>query len=129
MEERALRETESLAVRQADVERRVQALDDRERNLAHAIEELKQAKRVQRRELERLSGLSAAQAKQLLRRRGRAGGQAAGRRCACSRSRRRPGAEAERRARNILAVAIARLAGKALERERPRGWSSCRTTR
>ena len=34
MEERALLETESLAVQRADVERRAQALDDRERNLA-----------------------------------------------------------------------------------------------
>ena len=56
MEERALRETESLAVQRADVDRRTQTLDDRERNLAKETEELKQAKRVQRRELERVSG-------------------------------------------------------------------------
>ena len=34
MEERALRETESLEVQRADLERRAQALEDRERNLA-----------------------------------------------------------------------------------------------
>ena len=65
MEERALRETESLAIQRADVDRRTQAVEDRERNLTKELEELKQSKRVQRRELERLSGLSAAQAKQL----------------------------------------------------------------
>src|SRR5215204_6241978 len=63
---RALREADSLAVRQAELERRAQTLSDRERNLAHEAEELKQAKRVQRRELERLSSLTAAQARQLL---------------------------------------------------------------
>ena len=66
MEERALREAESLEVQRADLERRLQALEDRERNLEQQAEELKRAKRVQRRELERISGLSAAQAKQLL---------------------------------------------------------------
>src|SRR5436309_2101830 len=66
MEERALRETESLEVRRGDLERRLQALEDRERNLDHQGEELKRAKRVQRRELERISALSATQAKQLL---------------------------------------------------------------
>ena len=111
MEERALRETESLAVRQADVERRVQALDDRERNLAHALDELKQAKRVQRRELERISGLSAGQAKQLLvtEVEQEARRQAAVRLQQIEEETR---AEAERRARNVLAVAIARLAAK-----------------
>jgi ribonucrease Y len=112
MEERALRENESLAVQQADLERRVQALDDRERNLDHSAEELKQAKRVQRRELERLSGLSAAQAKQLLlaeveqEAKHQAG-------LRLQQIEEETHAEAERRARNILAVAMQRLAGKA----------------
>ena len=112
MEERALRETESLGVQRADVERRVQALDDRERNLDHSTEELKQAKRVQRRELERLSGLSAAQAKQLLiaeveqEAKHQAG-------LRLQQIEEETHAEAERRARNILAVAMQRLAGKA----------------
>src|SRR5947208_10800875 len=66
MEERALRDTESLEVQQSDLERRLHALEDRERNLATQAEEVKQAKRVQRRELERISGLSASQARQLL---------------------------------------------------------------
>src|SRR5688572_18998036 len=66
MEERALRETESLELQRGDLERRTQALEDRERNLIQQSEELKRAKRVQRRELERISGLSASQAKQLL---------------------------------------------------------------
>jgi ribonuclease Y len=111
MEERALRETESLAVRQADVERRAQALDDRERNLATALEELKQAKRVQRRELERISGLSAGQAKQLL----VAEVEQEARRQAGVRLQQieeETRVEAERRGRNVLAVAIARLAAK-----------------
>jgi ribonucrease Y len=111
MEERALRETESLAVQRGDLERRAQALEDRERNLAVAIEELKQAKRVQRRELERLSGLSAAQAKQLLLAEveEEAKHQAGVRLQQVEEETR---AEAERRARNILAVAMARLAAK-----------------
>src|SRR3954447_20563367 len=66
MEERALRELESLEVQRADVGRRLQAIEARERNVEQQSEELKRAKRVQRRELERISGLSAAQAKQLL---------------------------------------------------------------
>src|SRR5262245_64565321 len=66
MEERALREADSIEVRKGELDRRAQALEDRERNLAHEADELKAAKRVQRRELERLSGLSAAQAKQML---------------------------------------------------------------
>jgi ribonuclease Y len=111
MEERALRETESLAVQRGDLERRQQALEDRERNLAHATEELKQAKRVQRRELERLSGLTAGQAKQmLLSEVEQEAKQQAGMRLQQLEEQAR--AEAERRARNILSVAMARLAAK-----------------
>jgi chromosome segregation ATPase len=43
MEERALRETESLELRRDDLDRRLQTLEDRERNLAQQTEELKQA--------------------------------------------------------------------------------------
>jgi ribonucrease Y len=111
MEERALREADSIEVRKGELDRRVQALEDRERNLVHEAEELKQAKRVQRRELERLSGLSAAQAKQMLvaevEQEAR---QQAGLRLAQIEEETR--AEAERRARNILAVAMQRLAAK-----------------
>ena len=109
MEERALRETESLEVRRTDLERRIQALEDRERNVEQQAEELKRAKRVQRRELERISGLSAAQAKQLLVAdiEQEARHQAALRLQEIERETRH---EAERRARNILSVAMQRLA-------------------
>jgi ribonucrease Y len=112
MEERALRETESLSLQRADIDRRAQVLEDRERNLEHATEELKQAKRVQRRELERLSGLTAAQAKQmLLAEVEQEAKHQAGLRL--QQIEEETHAEAERRARNILAVAMQRLAGKA----------------
>jgi ribonuclease Y len=109
MEERALREAESLAVRSGDLDRRMRALEDRERNLEHQLEELRQAKRVQRRELERISGLTAGQAKQILLKeveaeaRERAGLTLR----AIEEETRR---EAERRARSILSVAMSRLA-------------------
>jgi ribonuclease Y len=111
MEERALREAESLELARADLERRVQTLEDRERNLVKQTDELKQAKRVQRRELERISGLSAAQAKQLLLAdvEQEARHQAALKIRQIEEEARREG---ERRARNILAVATQRLASK-----------------
>ncbi len=111
MEERALRETESLAVQRADLDRRAQALEDRERNLETATAELKSAKRVQRRELERLSGLSAAQARQLL----LADVEQEAKHQAGLRLRQveeETRVEVERRARNILSVAMQRLAAK-----------------
>ncbi len=109
MEERALREAESLGVQRADVDRRLQALEDRERNIEQQSEELKRAKRVQRLELERISGLSAAQAKQILVAdiEQEARHQAALRLQEIERETRH---EAERRARNILSVAMQRLA-------------------
>jgi ribonuclease Y len=109
MEERALREQESIEVQLAELDRRRQTLDDRERNLEQQIEELKRAKRVQRRELEQLSGLSVAQARQLLVKdveeeaRHHAG-------LAIQRIEEETREEAERRARNILSVAMQRLA-------------------
>ena len=111
MEELALRETESIALRQADLDRRHQALEDRERNLAQQNEELKQAKRVQRRELERISGLSAAQAKQML----LADVEQEAQHQAALKIRQiedEAKREGDRRARNILAVATGRLAAK-----------------
>ena len=111
MEEQALRERESLAVQKTDLERRAQALEDRERNLELQAEELKRAKRVQRRELERISGLSASQAKDLLladvEREARR--QAGLRLVELEEQTRR---EAERRARSILSVAVQRLAAR-----------------
>jgi ribonuclease Y len=111
MEERALREAESLAIQRSDVDRRTQTLEDRERNLVKETEELKQAKRVQRRELERVSGLSAAQARQML----IAEVEQEARQQAGMRLRQieeETHHEAERRARNILSVAMQRLAAK-----------------
>jgi ribonucrease Y len=109
MEEHALREAESLAVKGADLERRAQALEDRERNLAQQAEELKRAKRVQRRELERISGLTASKAKDLLladiEQEAR---HQAGLRLVELEDQTRH--EAERRARSILSVAMQRLA-------------------
>jgi ribonuclease Y len=112
MEERALRQAESLEIQGADLERRLQAIADRERNVATQGEELKQAKRVQRRELERISGLSATQAKQLLLAEveQEARHQAGLRLQEIEEETKR---EAERRARNILSVAMQRLAAKA----------------
>jgi ribonuclease Y len=112
MEERALRQAESLEIQGADLERRLQAVADRERNVATQSEELKQAKRVQRRELERISGLSATQAKQLLLAEveQEARHQAGLRLQEIEEETKR---EAERRARNILSVAMQRLAAKA----------------
>jgi ribonuclease Y len=111
MEERALREAESLGVQRADLERRGQALEDRERNLSQQSEELKRAKRVQRQELERISSLSAAQAKHLLlaeveqEARHQAGVKLQEMEAETKR-------EAERRARSILSVAMQRLAAR-----------------
>jgi ribonuclease Y len=109
MEEHALRATESLELQHADLERRTQALEDRERNLEQQLEELKRAKRVQRRELERISGLSAIQAKQLLvaEVEQEAKAQAGIRLRQLEEETKR---EADRRARNILAVTMQRLA-------------------
>jgi len=111
MEEWALRETESLEVQRGDLARRTQALEDRERNLVQQSEELKGAKRVQRRELERISGLSASQAKQLLLAdvEKEARHQAGVRLQEIEAETKR---EAERRARNILSVAMQRLAAR-----------------
>jgi len=110
LQERALHDAEQARLKVLELERREQALEDRERNLDGQAEELKRQKRVQRKELERLSGLTAAQAKQLLiadvehdarHQAGRALIQIE------EESRR----EADRRARNILAIAMGRLAG------------------
>jgi ribonuclease Y len=109
MEEQALRKAESIDVQLAELERRRQALEDRERNLEQQLEELKRAKRVQRRELEQLSGLSVSQARQLLvtdveeEARHQAG-------LAIQRIEEETRQEAERRSRNILSVAMQRLA-------------------
>jgi ribonuclease Y len=109
MEEQALRRSESVEVQLSELDRRRQALEDRERNLEQQADELKRAKRVQRRELEQISGLSAGQAKQLLLKeveeeaRHQAG-------VDLQRIEAETNEVAERRARNILSVAMQRLA-------------------
>ena len=110
MEERALRSAESAQVQLSELDRRREALEDRERNLEQQAAELKRAKQLQQRELEELSGLSAAQAKQILLKeveeeaRHQAG-------VDLQRIEAETNEVAERRARNILAVAMQRLAG------------------
>jgi ribonuclease Y len=109
MEEHALRQSESIKVQLAELDRRRQALEDRERNLEQQSEELKRAKRVQRRELEGVSGLTEAQARQLLIKeveqeaRHQAG-------LNLLRIEEETKQDAERRARSILSVAMQRLA-------------------
>ena len=109
MEERALRQMESVETQLRELERRRTSLDDRERNLDHQAEELRQIKRRHRRELERIAGLSAAQARQILLKevedeaRQQAG-------LTLQRIEEETRLEAERRARGILAVAMQRLA-------------------
>ena len=109
MEERALRAAESLEVKGTDLDRRLQALEDRERNLEQQLDELKRSKRVQRLELERISGLTATQAKQILvsEVEQEANHQAGLRLRAIEEETKQ---EAERRASSILAVAMQRLA-------------------
>jgi ribonucrease Y len=109
MEERALRQMESVETQLRELERRHEALDDRERNLEHHAKELKEAKRQHLRELERIAGLSAAQARQMLIKEveSEARHQAA---LTLQRMDDETKLEAERRARGILAVAMGRLA-------------------
>ena len=109
MEERALRQMESVEAQLRELERRRESLDDRERNLDHRAEELKQVKRRQLREMERIAGLSAAQARQIILKeiedeaRQQAG-------LTLQRIEEETKLEAERRARGILAVSMQRLA-------------------
>jgi ribonucrease Y len=110
LEELALHREQQARLKLTDIERRERALEDRERNVAQQAEELKRQKAVQRRELERLSGLTANQAKQLLiadvehDARHRAGRALIEIEAETKR-------EADRKARNILAIAMSRLAG------------------
>lgn len=110
LQERALADAEQARLKLAEIERREQALADRERNLEGRQEELKRQRAVQRKELERLSGLTANEAKQMLitdvehearRSVGRA----------LLQIEEEAKRTAEGRARNILAIAMSRLAG------------------
>jgi ribonucrease Y len=109
MEERALRQMESVETQLRELERRRETLDDRERNLERDTQELKEAKRRQLRELERIANLTAAQARQILLKevedeaRRQAG-------LNLQRIEEETRLEAERRARGILAVSMQRLA-------------------
>lgn len=110
LHERTLHEGETVRLKLAELERREQALADRERNLEGQVEDLKRQKAVQRKELERLSGLTAAQATHMLiadvehEARHRAGR-------ALLQIEEETRHEADRKARNILAIAMGRLAG------------------
>lgn len=110
LEERALHDAERTRLKLAELERRERAQDDRERNLENQIEDLKRQKQVLRKELEKLSGLTVAEAKQMLiaevehDTRRQVGKMLIEIDAEAKR-------ESERRARNILSVAMARLAG------------------
>src|SRR6476646_4681409 len=108
MEERALRQMESVETQLRELERRRESIDDRERNLDQRGEELREVKRRQLRELERLAGLTAAQARQVLVKEvEEEARQQAG--LTLQRVEEETKLEAERRARGILAVAMQRL--------------------
>jgi ribonuclease Y len=66
LEERLRAREQSLELQAQGLDERQRSLDDRQRNLEKHRGKLKEARREQLRELERLSGLSAAQAKQIL---------------------------------------------------------------
>jgi ribonuclease Y len=110
LQERALHDAETARIKLGEIERRERALEDRERNLEGQADELKRQKQVQRKELERLSGLTVTQAKQMLiadvehdarRQAGRV----------LLQIEEETKRDADRRARNILSIAMGRLAG------------------
>ena len=110
MEEQALRQMQSVETQLRELERRQESLNDRERNLANQASELKQVKRRHLRELEKIANLTAAQARHvLLKEVEQEARQQAG--LTLQRIEEEAKLEAERRARGILAVAMARLAG------------------
>jgi ribonuclease Y len=109
IEERVISKEEAIDVKLADLSRREQVAGDRERELDRQAELLEQRKREHLRELERIAGLSAAQAKQILLKeiedRSRHDAARVVRQVEEETKR-----QAERRARNILAVCIGRMA-------------------
>ncbi|HEY1596205.1 MAG TPA: ribonuclease Y [Thermoleophilaceae bacterium] len=66
IEERLLSKQEALDLKLAEVARKDQSLDDRARNLERDADKLKESKHEHVRELERVAGLSAGQARQIL---------------------------------------------------------------
>jgi ribonuclease Y len=109
IEERLLGKEQSIDVKLGDLERREQALEDRQRNVEQAQEELKSARRDQVRELERIAGLTASQAKQILLRELEDELEHESARL-IRQSEEESKQEADRRARSILATAMQRLA-------------------
>ncbi|HEY1276941.1 MAG TPA: ribonuclease Y [Thermoleophilaceae bacterium] len=115
LEERLRAKEHSLDLRSEELAERERSVEDRQRNLGNEQERLKEAKRHQLRELERVAGLTAAQAKQIMMRE-------------LEDSLRHENArlvrqveeetkrDADRRARNILAAVMQRVAsGHAVE--------------
>jgi len=66
LEERLRAQEQTLELHAQELEERTRTLDDRQRNLDVRVTELKETRREQLRELERVAGLSVSQAKQLL---------------------------------------------------------------
>jgi ribonucrease Y len=109
IEERLLGKEQSIDVKLADLERREQAIEDRQRNIEQAQDELKSARRDQVRELERIAGLTASQAKQILLRELEDELEHESARL-IRQSEEEAKQEADRRARSILATSMQRLA-------------------
>src|SRR4030081_2123067 len=109
IEERVISKEEAIAAKLADLRRRDQRLDDRDRELDHQRELLEQRKREHLRELERVAGLSASQARQVLLKEveDQARHDAAK---ALRQIDEETKLQAERRVRNILSVCMGRLA-------------------
>jgi ribonucrease Y len=108
-EERLLQKEESVDVRLADLERKEQSLEDRQRNLEVEAGKLKVAKREQLRELERVAGLSISQARQILMR--ELDGELQHEKALLVRQiEEETRRDAERRARSILATVMQRIA-------------------
>jgi len=109
MEERALRDLESAAVRLREAERRAGAAEAEQEKLLAAREELEASLALQQTELERLAGVTHEEAREIVltRAEGEAARQAG---LIIKRIEDEARLEAERRARRVLAVATQRLA-------------------
>ena len=112
IEERVLAKEDDIDGKLTELIRREQGVADREVHLRQLQEEMKELKRATAAELERIAGMtSVRRARGSLRRRRR--------RCVTSsqdafgRWRRRPASEAKRRARNLVADALQRVAASA----------------
>jgi ribonucrease Y len=115
IEERLLSKQEALDVRLAEVSRKEQSLDDRARNLDREADKLKVAKQEHVRELERVAGLSAGQARQILLKELEDALRHDSARL-IRQVEEETKREADRRARNILATCVQRMAaGHAVE--------------